>query len=139
MNERSRIEEAFEQALEQDVMARSQFLEAIREANPQVAAEVEQLLRAHDRSAGILDGVGRKAPRMPERRIGTYRVVTELGRGGMGVVYLAERDDGQFRRRVAVGRSGCRRAAPAVPGGAADPGYARSSKHRAAHRWRGNR
>jgi tetratricopeptide (TPR) repeat protein/predicted Ser/Thr protein kinase len=102
MNERSRIEEAFEQALEQDVMARSQFLEAIREANPQVAAEVEQLLRAHDRSAGILDGVGRKAPRMPERRIGTYRVVTELGRGGMGVVYLAERDDGQFRRRVAV-------------------------------------
>ena len=102
MNKRSRIEEAFEQVLEQDVMARSQFLEAIRDTDPQVAAEVEQLLRAHDRSAGILDGVDRKTPRMPERRIGTYRVVTELGRGGMGVVYLAERDDGQFRRRVAV-------------------------------------
>ena len=41
--------------------------------------------------------------RMPIRQqIGAYRVVRELGRGGMGVVYLGERDDGQFRRRVAV-------------------------------------
>jgi eukaryotic-like serine/threonine-protein kinase len=35
-------------------------------------------------------------------RIGAYAVVNELGRGGMGAVYLAERADGQFKKRVAI-------------------------------------
>ena len=38
---------------------------------------------------------------LPER-IDRYRVVRELGRGGMGVVVLAERDDGEFRQKVAI-------------------------------------
>jgi serine/threonine-protein kinase len=38
---------------------------------------------------------------LPER-IDRFRVVRELGRGGMGVVVLAERDDGEFRQRVAI-------------------------------------
>lgn len=35
-------------------------------------------------------------------RIGAYRIVRELGRGGMGVVYLAERADGEFAQQVAL-------------------------------------
>src|SRR4051812_7948245 len=35
-------------------------------------------------------------------RIGPYRVVGEAGRGGMGIVYVAERDDGAFDMRVAL-------------------------------------
>jgi serine/threonine protein kinase/tetratricopeptide (TPR) repeat protein len=35
-------------------------------------------------------------------RMGAYAVVEELGRGGMGAVYLAERADGQFEKRVAI-------------------------------------
>ncbi len=35
-------------------------------------------------------------------RIGAYVVVRQLGRGGMGAVYLAERADGQFEKRVAI-------------------------------------
>jgi serine/threonine protein kinase len=37
-----------------------------------------------------------------ERRIGPYRLVRRIGRGGMGTVYLAIRDDEAFQRRVAV-------------------------------------
>jgi serine/threonine-protein kinase len=38
----------------------------------------------------------------PGTRLGAFRVVRELGRGGMGVVHLAERDDGEFRQQVAL-------------------------------------
>src|SRR5262245_3050516 len=36
------------------------------------------------------------------RRIGPYRIVREIGRGGMGSVFLAERADDEFRQRVAL-------------------------------------
>ena len=40
-------------------------------------------------------------PRSGER-VGAYVIVRELGRGGMGTVFLAERADGQFEKQVAI-------------------------------------
>lgn len=42
------------------------------------------------------------AEQMDGERIGPYRIVRELGHGGMGTVYLAARDDGAYEKLVAV-------------------------------------
>ncbi len=36
------------------------------------------------------------------KRIGAYKIKNEIGRGGMGAVYLATRDDGSFEQQVAL-------------------------------------
>jgi serine/threonine protein kinase len=43
-----------------------------------------------------------EAGAMIGRRIGPYRILRELGHGGMGAVYLAERADQQYEKRVAI-------------------------------------
>lgn len=78
--------------------------EALLRARPDLRAEVESLLRYLDDDSGPLD----RPPALDGRgayagqRIGAYRVLRELGRGGMGVVLLAEREDPSFAQQVAI-------------------------------------
>ncbi|BAC88526.1 serine/threonine-protein kinase [Gloeobacter violaceus] len=76
---------------------------------------IDQLLTIHEQQpdflsapmlsllAGLADeAVPVGAPLRAGQRLGAYRVVRELGRGGMGVVFLAERADGQFQKQVCI-------------------------------------
>ena len=55
-------------------------------------AVADSLLRERERREGLAEG----------DRVGAWRVLSELGRGGMAFVYLAERDDGEYEQRVAL-------------------------------------
>ncbi|MEO8505772.1 MAG: protein kinase [Acidobacteriota bacterium] len=98
-------------ALELPVGERAALLEASCAGDAELKAEVAALLQAHDvaqdrfdRSpvgAGIaVEAAGVRAP--PPERIDAYRVVRELGHGGMGTVYLAEREGADFHQQVAI-------------------------------------
>ncbi|HEX6104534.1 MAG TPA: protein kinase, partial [Gemmatimonadales bacterium] len=103
-----RCEELFHAAVALPEPDRGLFLEGACAGDTGLRAEVERLLAAHDRAGGFiqipavqLSGFDPGAS-MEGRRIGPYQVVRELGRGGMGAVYLAERADGAFTQRVAI-------------------------------------
>jgi serine/threonine protein kinase len=84
--------------------ARARFIRA-QGLSPELVAAVEALLA----SGGGPAAGARSGGEVPER-IGNYKVLRELGKGGMGVVYLGARDDGIFQSRVAIKvvRSGVR-------------------------------
>ena len=101
------VEAVFGNAVDLPPGGRTTSLDETCSTDPELRAEVERLLRAND-SAGdflaSLDGV-RAASLLEdfadgEKLIGRYKVVRQLGKGGMGVVYLAE--DPSLRRLVAV-------------------------------------
>ena len=104
-------------ALDLPANERGAFVERTCAADAELQTAVQRLLRAHERSAAFLDEPAARIaaplfttpPFPPEdsgapdpERVGPYRIVRELARGGMGRIYLAERDDAQFRQRVAL-------------------------------------
>ncbi len=83
---------------------RARRLHELAAADPALHREVEALLDADRRTLPWLDAPAFPAwepPPLPER-IGPYRLLDEIGRGGMGVVYRAERADGSYTQVVAL-------------------------------------
>jgi len=100
------MEALFHAALERAAAERGAFLVA-EETDPELRASVARLLAHHTEGdaplRSALDAaVAETAVLHARDRIGAYRLLRELGAGGMGTVYLAERDLGGTRQRVAL-------------------------------------
>ena len=94
-------------ALGREGAERAAFVSRACAGHPDLAGEVHSLLAAHERGGPLdaLDALGGSdelEPKLAGRRVGPYRLVREIGRGGMGSVWLAERSDDQFQKQVAI-------------------------------------
>jgi len=92
----ARVKVIVADALDVPPPSRAAFLDTRCGADAALRREVESLL-----SAGDLDGPFLELDQIPDR-LGPYRIVSEIGSGGMGAVFAAERDDGEFEQRVAI-------------------------------------
>jgi tRNA A-37 threonylcarbamoyl transferase component Bud32 len=107
----------FEQALSVPDEQRPEFVRRVSGDDTALREELGSLLDAEGSAAEYFDDLADRVvspayaalvdaatvgPRWEGRRVGAYRLVREIGRGGMSRVFLAERADGHFEQQVAL-------------------------------------
>lgn len=105
-------QELFHRALDRPAEERGRFLDAECGGDEPLRHQVQQLLAADDEQSDFMRPPRPEEVRSllvpevdeprPGDRIGSWQIVRELARGGMGIVYLAERADEQFQQTVAL-------------------------------------
>jgi serine/threonine-protein kinase len=110
-NRWQRLEALFVGAIERDESSRYEFLRRETADDPTLYAEIAAMLEAHgeERALELEHRLLRDAPDKGSVRgprsgdlVGPYRLLEQIGHGGMGVVYRAERADGQYTQTVAI-------------------------------------
>jgi eukaryotic-like serine/threonine-protein kinase len=96
-----------DQALAMTEEERAAWLATLRQEDPSLAADLSTLLAEHQEllGKGFLEAGPSAFPLVPATAgdtLGAYTLLSPLGTGGMGTVWLAERADGRFERQVAV-------------------------------------
>ncbi len=102
------LERLFQLALDRPPAERDAFVAACG-ADETLQSDVMRLLTCHEEAEGFLEtpaieqlpDAGAEESHDPGS-IGPYRILGRLGCGGMGIVYLAERSDDQYRNTVAI-------------------------------------
>ena len=122
-NHWAELKALFDSAIVLDPPDRPFFIENECGPNEELRRELESLLLAYDETGGFLEEpaasvksfadtvspptgtvfpLGESEKAVVGSRIGAYSLQREIGRGGMGAVYLATRADGEFTKRVAI-------------------------------------
>ncbi len=112
------VDALFDAALALPAGGRAAFLDAQCAADPACRAEVEELLRLATAPSALLQPATlapellrgalarvephRRSDLAVDERVGVWRVIREIGHGGMGTVYLVQRADGQFVQKGAL-------------------------------------
>lgn len=108
----SRVKTILADALDVSPDARSAYLDSACAGDASLRREVESLIVAQAAEWEFFDSPPPMPPAPDEapvgppsrhgERVGPYELISELGRGGMGMVYLARRADAQFEKKVAI-------------------------------------
>jgi serine/threonine protein kinase/Tfp pilus assembly protein PilF len=102
-----KVQLLFEQAIKLDKGEQISYLEKECGDDKELLNEVLSLLNADEEGHSIFsnkpaDFFSVNESRMDGKRFGNYRIIKQIGTGGMGAVYIAERVDGLFEQKVAL-------------------------------------
>src|ERR1700730_9211670 len=107
-----RIKELFEAAVNLDPNQRTALLDEECGGDETLRGEIESLLKSDERTEDFIERPAFAIAHdlFPDnveepvvgREFGAYQVIREIGRGGLGAVYLAARADDEYRKQVAI-------------------------------------